>query len=520
VKYKKYIRLLTVFLVSTQCAAQVSSLSQSPPKLILQKQSGFFRLNIDNIKMPLHIQKMGLLGVNYFADLTPVIYGGLGGYASISGTQGGLFVLGLAGGVHKEFMSHLWGDAGIFLGGGGGHSSLVGGGLMIRPYVGLAYDLNWVKIGAHYSYISFPSGVITSHQVGLDLDVPCNFYSIPNKDVDNFFLKMGEVILPDGNILNFQRNDFSLFLQAYRQKKGTLGTNQKIEDGTIGLVGSELDHYMSDHLFWYVKAAGAFRGVPNGYMDVLGGLGYRISTGVPITFVPQFGLGAGGGGTVETGGGFLVNPQLGVEWPLTRNFAARVTGGYMWSPKGNLRAVSGMGTLIYHLDIATAGEKMLSLPRAYYEPQFWRINLANQTYIHPQRGFSSANPVINLIAVQVDQLFTPNFFFSYQGAAAFTGDHSGGLATGMIGPGLQTKPFLNQHLQLFTNFLVGAAGGGGLDVAGGAVYEPVVGLHYALSKSIGVQASISQLIAYHGRLNAPTVSLGFTLHFGTLNSGR
>ena len=113
-------------------------------------------------------------------------------------------------------------------------------------------------------------------------------------------------------------------------------------------------------------------------------------------------------------------------------------------------------------------------------------------------------------------VFTPFFFFSYQAASAYEGNHAGGLATGMIGPGLQTPAFFNQHIQLFTELLVGAGGGGDLALGGGALIEPVVGLHYALTPAIGLQTSVSQLKALHNSLNTPVFNLGMTLRFGMI----
>ncbi len=81
--------------------------------------------------------------------------------------------------------------------------------------------------------------------------------------------------------------------------------------------------------------------------------------------------------------------------------------------------------------------------------------------------------------------FTPHFFLSYQAASAYGGKNTGGLATGMIGAGVQTSPFLYNRLQGFAGLLVGAGGGGGLALAGGSLIEPVLGVHYALTPALG-----------------------------------
>src|SRR5205823_4768819 len=123
-----------------------------------------------------------------------------------------------------------------------------------------------------------------------------------------------DMILPKDKFLTYQRNDFSLLVQAYIQKKGTLNVAGQVQDGTIGLVGAELDHYLTENFFWSIKSAGAFAGMPNGYMDVLGGVGYRFPfTSYNLAIVPQFFAGAGGGGNADTGGGILLQPQIGLD---------------------------------------------------------------------------------------------------------------------------------------------------------------------------------------------------------------
>lgn len=516
-KYKKLLGFLLGMMATPLWATQLHQVKSTSTPVALERLPGFFRFSFDNITMPKHIQNMGLLGLTYFGDITPVVYGGVGGYASVTGSQGGLFVLGFEGGVHKEIFPRWWGDMGLFLGGGGGRSSLVGGGFMLRPHVGIAYDWHWVRLGLHYSYLDFPTGKIHSSQLGLDLDIPWDFYYVPYHDNASSLFHFDDVLLPKGKYLELQRNDFALLLQAYKQKRGTLNVNGQVQDGTIGLVGAELDHYMTENVFWSVKTSGAYRGIPNGYMDVLGGVGYHWSIGPHrIALVPQFNLGAGGGGNVDTGGGVLIQPQLGIEIPLTSSFATRFSGGYLWAPDGNLRAISGTGELIYHLDIAREQTREVSNINNVLDVQNWRIELFNQTYLHPQRSYGTLNSAINLIVLQFDQLFTQNFFFSYQAASAYQGEHAGGYATGMIGPGLQTPPFLNHHLQLFTEVLVGAGGGGSLALGGGELIEPVVGVHCALTPAIGIQTSVSQVKAFHHSLNTMVFNLGLSLRFGML----
>lgn len=433
--------------------------------------------------------------------------------------KGGFFVLGVEGGIHRELGAHWWVDAGLFLGGGGGRSSLVGGGAMIRPHVGIAYEFPWLRLGVHYSYINFPTGEIRSQQIGASIDIPFDFYYVSAKDGSPCYLfDWDDIGLFNGNFLSLQRNDFSIIFQAYNQRSGTKNVFGQTQDGTIGLIGAELDHYITDNTFWWVKTSGAYAGVPNGYMDILGGFGYHwtpFSSGIAI--VPQMGVGAGGGGNVDTGGGVLVQPQIGVEVPFSSHFSGRLSGGYLWAPAGELSAYTATGAIIYHLDIATASDKPLTRLAERLSVQTWRLQLFNQTYLHPQRASNNIRSDINMVGVQIDQYITPYFFFVYQAASAYEGNHAGGLASGMIGPGLQSPHFFNKRVQAFGELLIGAAGGGGLALGGGAIIEPVAGLHFSFTESIGGEVSVSQIKALRHDLDTTVINFGLTARFGTLN---
>lgn len=503
-----------VFLVML-CFAWVAWAETIP----LYKQPGFIRFSFDNVKMPSNVANMGLLGINYSDDVTSLFYAGLGGYGAVTGSQGGLFVLGINGGLHYEFLPHLRGDLGMFVGGGGGRSATVGGGLMLRPEVGLFYEWQRFRVGTHYSYIDFPSGQIESRQVGLDLDLLMDlYYTIPHWPKG--CLSLSDLCLPCNETVTVNRNDFGLILQAFDQKSGATDTDGNVQDGTLGLIGAEFDHYFTNKLFWWIQTAGAFRGVHNGFMDLLAGLGYRWPIGCSgWAVLPQIGVGAGGGGNVNTGGGALIDPSLGLEVPLGRYLAARLDGGYIWAPNGTFSAANLTAEVLYHLDVAQGSHDPSGCCKEMMTwIQNWRVQVLNQTYTAPKR-YDNTTPssMANLIAVQVDQLITPMFFFTYQAASAYQGELTGGLASGLIGPGVQSPEFWGDHVHVFAELLAGAAGGGGLSLAGGSVIEPVLGAHYAFTPRFGAQLGVGQLIALQASLNTTVINLGLTVNFGTAN---
>lgn len=484
--------------------------------------NGFFRFSYDNhIQMPASIPPMGLLGLDYLAQVTPHLYTGIGGYGALTGTQGGLFTVGVEADWRQPLFSHWLGDVGLFVGGGGGKASLTGGGLMLRPHAGIAYQWPWASLGVFYSVIDFPSGEIHSQQVGINLDLPMTFFYWPAQDellgesiqLSTLAKKMAQPIF-------FQRNDFGLLVQAYDQQAGTKNIAGEVQDETMGLVGAELDHYFSTPTFWWLKMSGAFYGIHNGYMDVLGGLGYRIPLGASWALLPQLGLGAGGGGMVETGGGFLVNGLMSVMWDLCPTIGLKVSSGYLWAPDGYLRAVPVTASLVFHLDMAmaTLNPTTSVLSNRLLKRQGWRIQAFNQSYFRPQRALNPNTSSVELIGIQIDQLFNSWFFMAYQATGAYSGYQIGGYATGMIGPGLQTTLKTGRPWQLFTTLLLGAGGGGGLAIQEGALIEPLVGIRYALSDAWHVEFSGGELLAFQGGLNTPVVNVGLSARFDALLS--
>jgi len=505
-----------VFLVNLLSVNSAYSQLESVQSVSLYQRPGFFHATFDSISMPNDIENMGLMGIGYFGELNDYGYVGIEGFGSLTGSQGGLFVLGFAGGAHYQFWPRWWLNADLFLGGGGGRSSLVGGGLMLRPSLGLSYDLGMARLGLHYSYVNFTSGLIHSNQIGLDLDIPFDFYYTHFEHLGCLIHSTNILVEACQRILCLDRNDFAVIVQSYFQKSGTKNVLNETQDGTIQLVGAEFDHYLSQQIFWWLKTSGAYHGIPNGYMDVLGGIGYHRSLLGSAAFVAQFGVGGGGGGNVDTGGGFLIHPSLGFELALNQDFALRLNAGYLWAPKGNFKAATTTLLLLYHLDTTHAESGVLKVS-TWLGVQGWRLNLSNQTYIRPQRSHWNELSPIELITFQIDQSITPHFFFIYQAAAAYSGNHSGGYATGMVGPGIQTSPYFNNKLQFYASVLIGAGGGGSLALAGGAIIEPVLGVHYYLDESFGITASVSQLKALRDNLNTTMVSLGLTVRFATLN---
>lgn len=480
-----------------------------------------WRFSFESVKMPdANERNMGLLGINYLVDINSWVYAGLGGYTAVSGKRGGLFALGVEAGIHHKLFGNLVGDAGFYAGGGGGGSSLVGSGLMLRPHVGVSYDFKNFLLGVELSHVRFQNGSIKSTQASITLTIPGVFaYSSPENSGKTIFdsSAFAEKIV---DYINFSENYISLLEQSYFQTHSSKDNFGNVDTSTMSTVGAEVDHFFNPKYFTFFKGAGAFAGHHNGYMDVLGGLGYRLK----FAFLPRlslkarFGFGAGGGGNVDTGGGVLLEPGIGVEYQLTPKISAEVDSGYLFAPDGKFKALDVALRLNYRLffgelaDVATVST-VDTLPWEFKE---WRVRVVNQTYFNPQRINGVAQETVNLVGVKFDTFFNPYLYITGQANSAYAGKNVGGYASGLLGLGLRSEKFLDNKIEWNAEVLTGAGGGGSMNVGGGLLLHPVVGLTYYFNPYVGLQAEVGRILGLKGKLNATTLDFGLVFDFVTL----
>ncbi len=514
-----FFALTSIFCHPAFAESEQQAITNHPHPLSLWQQPGVFRFSFENIKMPDHRPNMDLMGIQYYADITPHFYAGMGGYGPVSGNSSGLFTVNVGGGLRTELFPHWIGDVGMDVGGTGGRSSVVGDGLMLRPHIGIMYAWKAVHIGLDFNDIYFPKGDIHSQQIGLIIDVPTEFSYTNSHDGDDTLFKPKDILLSLKNYLGVQRNDFGLFISGYFQHPGTKNEGGTTQDNTIELLGGEINHYVTEKSFVWLKGSGPIHGIPGGYADILFGLGYSQPLNLyHAALVSEVGVGVAGGGGVDVGGGLITQAQLGLEFPVSSHFSTRINGGYTWSPNGQMRAPILSAEMLYHLNIITIDTKPTTYLFDSLKIQDWRINAFSQTYLRPSRNFSNINSSISLLAIQIDQLITPRFFFAYQIAAGYNGLFAGGYGTGMLGPGIQSKKLLHDHLQFFAETLVGSGGGGGIAVGSCPLVEPVVGLYYSLTPRIALQASAGQIKTLHGGLNTPILNIGLAVSLGTVRA--
>ena len=104
------------------------------------------------------------------------------------------------------------------------------------------------------------------------------------------------------------------------------------------------------------------------------------------------------------------------------------------------------------------------------------------------------------------------WYLTGQGLSAYGGG-AGGYSEGHWGVGVLGPRWKNW--QLYSEMLIGAGGGGGVDSGSALLYKPSVGLEYDLNDDFSLQTGIGRVISKEGNLDANTFDISLIWRFGT-----
>ncbi len=489
IQMKKTAILIILFLSTLSLSSQENN---AIPKT--QTQTGFGSIDYLSVKMPLDEDgnpeiNMGITGIHYNFWLNKNIYTGLGFYGSVHGKRGGMFTLGINAGVKTMLSKKLFLDTGFHIGGGGGAGAPDGGGAFILPHVNLGYQFDNFSTTIGYSSINFfDKGNITNKQIRLGIQIPISF--------DHAAFKGKEKSFTVKELKNSPWNQFSkrISMMMHINNLSPYGDSQ-FSDGitlkgkTIRLAGFEFDSYFTDNWFAFFKADGAFHGIRGGYMDLFLGAGHHFSMNKNRTNILfKFGLGAGGGGGADTGGGFLIYPDISIEQQLFNNVFLSINKGYLTSVNQNFTSSTlGFGIKYYvnHSGIknnnSTTKIKFKGI----------EIIVGQEMYINAERMLL---PTENLhqIALQLNVFVSKNIYLAGHTSFANFGN-AGAYAEGIVGIGYQTKSFLKNKINLYTQVLAGAAGGGDISTGEGLIVKPSLGLNLKLNNKLNLRTSLGKV---------------------------
>ena len=504
-------KLLILFIISL-CSQFITAQNEIVPEKKTQKAFG--KIDFLSIKMPEtsipNEANMGFTGIHYNLMLNNWAYAGTGIYGAVSGERGGFFTLGVNLGVKKYFSDAFYIDSGFHFGGGGGAAAPDGGGAFILPHFNLGYDFKNFSINSGWSYVNFfDDGLIKGHQLNVSLEIPLDYeyasYNQSEKEID-----FSDLAKSDWNI-NSKKTSMMLHLNTLKIKGDTQGVNN---GKTIKLAGFEFDSYITKNWFAFLKVDGAFDGIKAGFMDVFLGGGYHFNINNNNTnILAKFGVGAAGGGGIDTQGGFLLYPDVSIEQRIFNDLFIAVNKGFVLSPNSHFNTSSlGVGLKYYIERNGILADKSFSSGKF----KGFEVILKQDLYIDAERD-KDTNPTQDLhqISLQINVDLNKNVYVAGQTAFANFGN-AGAYAEGIVGLGARTTPFLNDKLIIFAQALTGAAGGGDISTGEGLILKPSAGLSYKLNNTLSLRAAGGYVKAKGGQLSSTFFNFGLKYHLSFL----
>lgn len=514
-KIRQMKKNLLLFLFSVLSFPLLSQEIEIPNK---KQQNAFIHIDYLSADMPTNPlgpdeKHMGLTGLHYNLQFKN-FYTGLGFYGSVRGERGGFFTLGVNAGLKTHLTNQLFLDTGIHFGGGGGAGAPDGGGAFILPHVDLGYQFNKFSLTSGYSYINFfDGGNIKSHQLHLGLQIPVDFSYAKPKQYASFSTE--ELMKTTWNH-KAKKMSFMMHINNLSVQGASKDTKGNPMDGeTIRLAGFELNSYLNNQWFLFFKADGAFDGIPAGYMDLFVGAGYHLSLFKNNTnILTKFGIGAGGGGGVDTKGGVLIYPDISIEQRITDNLYLAINKGFLMSPNRYFETSTlGFGLKYYtHLSGTTTDSKKLS-SSSFKTIEF----IVKQDMYHNAKRDLNPTEHLHQISLQLNYVIHPNLYLAGQTSFANFGN-AGAYAEGLVGMGIQTNYFANNKLQLFAQGLAGGAGGGNISTGEGLIIKPSIGFNYSFNDHLSLRTAGGYVKARGGDLSSPFINLGISYKLSFLTS--
>jgi len=454
-------------------------------------------LGFEMIRLP-HGERMGLVGGSLLFDIGADWGIGPAVYGAATGQRGGFFVGGVELQRRWELGSGFSLATGLYAGGGGGANAPVGGGLMLRPAVTLLKDLgSSLQAGLSVSSVRFPSGQISSNQVGLTLAWRSEFvhYSAAGSDAG-----------PAAGLTSSKAAGLGF------DRMAATVTAYDLADATrprITLAGARAERRSDLAGFtWGLEAAAAAQGGAAGYMEILGTAAYSVAL-LP-SVLPSWRVGArlsaglGGGGGVPTGGGLMgkatgtTELSLAPGWTLGAEFGALST-------RSATRASIAQVWLGVDLEPGLDG-------RSNGTGKVVRTEWVGALEHHSRalRIDGTSRP-LDTIGLKLNRYIGDHFYLSGQAHSAFAGG-AGAYSVGLVGAGIVTSA--QAPLRVGAELLVGAAGGGGVQTAGGGVTQGLLWAGWSPSPKSEWRAGIGKMRPLHGGAGSPVFELAWSRNFG------
>lgn len=437
-------------------------------------------------------------------------------YDAVAGRRGGFITLGMNGGFNYPISGPWLFDSTLFVGAGSGNGGyqLAGGGLMLRGSLGVRYDRSdRNSFGLGVSRVVFPEGgTIFSNQVYLNWERSFTvLFAEGSPGFDTVTLPLAEL---DGySPTHHQVGPLFRYLDTAPGVTRLGGRPQ----ANLQQVGFEWKSYLADGLFMRAETVGAMGGNSAGYMHLLAGLGMEFPLASNLYTEAALNIGGGGGGAVDTGGGLLYLADVGLRYAFADDWYLRGMIGWLRAPEGRFAGTGYTLSLGRDLNAGAAHASAASGSMSFVQHPF-QIRLTRQSYAGSTPDWRS-RPAVNVdnLGVQIDYDWTPHLYATGQAYAAYAGD-AGAYMTGQIGMGYRLP--MAGRIALEAEALTGAAGGGGINVGSGLVYQVNFGVGYRMSDALSLHAGLGEIRAANGPFRARVSSVSLSYHFNLLTQAK
>ena len=202
---------------------------------------------------------------------------------------------------------------------------------------------------------------------------------------------------------------------------------------------------------------------------------------------------------------------VGVDYDLTSSLKLELEGGRIQSTDSFSANFYGLNIGYLLGEISTGRRGQAWQDGAETRLAKWRLAGGLYTNMDAARKNGSSSD-LSLVGLKIEKFLTESVYLTGQAQGAFTGD-AGGYAVGLIGAGWEIPLRKDRRLSLNVELAAGAAGGGGVDVAGGAVIQPQLGLTWRLNDQFSACLEAGRIKALDGELDSNVVGVGLMIEF-------
>lgn len=453
------------------------------------------RIGYETVRLP-GSETIGLLGTGYALALGSGLSAGPALYSAVAGGRGGFFVVGVDGAWQTERVGPWALRLGLYAGGGGGGGAPVGGGLMLRPHADLLLHFDSSLLGRgdaglSWSQVAFPSGAIRSSQLGFVVGFETGFRAHREPRAEEW---------PDVPASSGQGT--GLGFDRVQLLAGTYAPRGAGARARIGVVGARAETLVGRHGSVGIETNGAASGAAAGYAEVLATLGLETGTaGDAIRLGGRIELGAGGGGTVGTGGGLLVKSSLATAFRIAPATELAFEAGWARAPRAGFSAP--FATLGLRWSLAHAPGGTADPPARYV------FASGIETYMRVGRNDGRTRSLSN-VTFALSRFVAEDIYLTGEVHSAAVGG-AGGFSVGLIGAGYERA--VGARTRIGAELSGGAAGGGGVGSGGGAVVQPMLFAAWTVSPSASLRIGAGEIAALHGSLRSPVIAARLDLAY-------